>query len=1248
MRVIKRDGSHEDVSFDKVLRRIQVQCKDLHGVDPHNIAQKVCTRIYDGVKTSELDELAAQMCASLVTEHPDYGILASRLIVSNHHKNTSPSFSETMAILYHAKDVHNKHTPRISNELWEIVQAYKEKLNSVIDYERDFGFDYFGFKTLERSYLIKVDGRAVERPQHMWMRVALGIHGWDVKDAIETYQLMSTRQFTHATPTLFNAGTPRPQLSSCFIKGTMVYTSEGGKPIEDVKIGDLVLTHKGRFQKVSQLHVNNLVGRHLIDFKAYCTPKITATNNHGFMSLTSEQIQWGKEPQWNTLESLRVGDYIEVPNHVVEDNEVIIDVFEVLSGVLGDGNNISYEYTVTNDVIECTSTWKRENHLRNGSGEITFTKKQSQIHRNWVVDESFCRFMGIWYGDGHIVKQKNSARILVPKGIGITVDKRNTEVIEFVEDYGESLFGIKPCIHNMSNQSVCQILFNSTMIGHVFQKMFGEYFHGKFLNPMFHTLSTSHVKALLSGLVTSDGFITSKGMVRVGMCNPKFVKDVYMLARSRSIVVSYSETFKTYRSTVSGEAKDSQTAYMSIPKESACLNFVSKTYEDDRIAKFNNRESNPSCVLKLHGKTFVRIMSKTPSSDDSTVVYNLGVEEDHSYVVEGIVAKNCFLISMEDDSISGIYNTLGDVAEISKNAGGVGLHIHQIRSTGSHIRGTNGESTGVIPMLRVFNATARYVNQGGKRNGSIAVYLEPSHPDFEKFLDLRKNHGNMEERCLDLFTAAWLPDLFMRRVEANADWSFFCPDECPGLCDVYGEEYDRLYDQYEREGKAKKTIKAQHLFMSIVKSQIETGTPYILYKDACNRKSNQKNLGTIKSSNLCVEVVEYSSPDETAVCNLASIALPAFVEKDENGKPFINYDKLHHVTGVVTKNLCKVIDRNFYPTPKTERSNMRHRPIGIGVQGLADMYALMRVPFDSEEASELNKKVFETMYHGALTASMLIAKKRDELRVELDNEETSEDRKNEIRKHLHMTAEEESLQEYRGAYTTFKGSPAQQGQLQFDLWNAKPFGQWDWDTLKADIMKYGIRNSLLLAPMPTASTSQILGYNECFEPFTSNIYQRRTLAGEFTIINKYLIRDLIEIGVWNIDLKNRILLGNGSIQHIQEIPEDIRALYKTSWELKQKVLIDQAADRGVYICQSQSLNLFVEDPEFNKLSNMHFYSWKKGLKTGMYYLRTRPKAKTMAFSIDATTIGNSVSPKKPTEEVFVCRRDDPTCTMCSS
>lgn len=846
MRVIKRNGEYEPVSFDKVLRRIQSICGDLPGVDAHNIAQKVCTRIYDGVKTTELDELAAQMCSTLITKHPDYGTLSARIIISNHHKNTSPSFSETIYMLWNATDTHGKQNPLISEELYRVVMANKEKLNDVIDYKRDFLFDYFGFKTLERSYLLKVSGRIVERPQHMWMRVALGIHMEDIKAAVETYDLMSRKMFTHATPTLFNAGTPRSQLASCY------------------------------------------------------------------------------------------------------------------------------------------------------------------------------------------------------------------------------------------------------------------------------------------------------------------------------------------------------------------------------------------------------------------------------------------LISM-DDSITGIYKTLGDCAQISKYAGGIGAHIHTIRARNSHIRGTNGASTGIVPMLRVYNATARYVNQGGRRAGSIAVYLEPWHADIESFIELRKNHGNEEERCRDLFTAMWMNDLFMRRVEADAEWSLMCPDECPGLSDVYGEEFDRLYEKYEAEGRFRKRIKAQQLWLAILKSQIETGTPYLLYKDAVNKKSNQKHSGVVKSSNLCCEICEISNSKETAVCNLASIALASYVKKDEDGRMYYDFEALHNVAKVATRNLNKVIDRTFYPIPETEYSNKKHRPIGIGVQGLADTFAMMRVPFDSPEAAQLNREIFETIYHGAASASMVISKEREELLAELENPETHTKRKTVIRKKLHLTDAEKKLDKWRGAYETFAGSPASLGKLQFDLWAetdgagtgtgaVKHSGRWDWEALRKDIMKHGMRNSLLLAPMPTASTSQILGFNEAFEPFTSNIYQRRTLSGEFTVINKYLIHDLIGLGIWNDDMKDSLLANGGSIQNIPSIPEEIKALYKTVWEIKQKVLIDQAADRGVYVCQSQSLNLFVEDPDMSKITNMHFYAWKKGLKTGVYYLRTRPKVKTAAFTLSVAKrtegagavagAGTGASPakKEVTEDmILACSRENPgACELCSS
>ena len=764
MYVTKRDGRKEPVKFDKVTARIQKLAYGLsEHVDTFIVAQKTIEGIYDGVTSSVLDNLAAEIAASLTTRHPDYALLASRIAVSNLHKNTKKSFSETMKDLYNYIDPKTgKKAPLLADDVFHIIWENRELLDSSIIYDRDFGYDYFGFKTLEKSYLLKLNGQVAERPQHMLMRVAIGIHKSDVEAAIETYNLMSERWFTHATPTLFNAGTPKPQLSSCF------------------------------------------------------------------------------------------------------------------------------------------------------------------------------------------------------------------------------------------------------------------------------------------------------------------------------------------------------------------------------------------------------------------------------------------LLMMEDDSIDGIYNTLKNCAKISQSAGGIGLSMHNIRATGSYIRGTNGTSNGIVPMLRVFNDTARYVDQGGgKRKGSFAIYLEPWHADIFDFLDLKKNHGKEENRARDLFYALWISDLFMKRVEEDGQWSLFCPNEAPGLGDCYGKEFEALYTRYEQEGKARKTIKAQELWFAILESQIETGTPYMLYKDACNEKSNQKNLGTIKSSNLCTEIVEYTSKDEIAVCNLASIALPRFVI---NGA--FDHQKLFDITYVITKNLNKVIDVNYYPVEATRRSNMRHRPIGIGVQGLADAFILMRYPFESDEAKQLNKEIHETIYYAAMTASKDLAK-------------------------------------VDGPYETYEGSPLSQGIFQFDMWGVTPSARWEWDVLREEVKKFGARNSLLLAPMPTASTSQILGNNECFEPYTSNIYTRRVLSGEFPIVNKHLLKDLVKLGMWNDNMKNQIIAANGSVQGIEEIPQELKEIYKTVWEIKQRNLIDMAADRGAFICQSQSLNMFIDNPNFAKLTSMHFYAWKKGLKTGMYYLRSKSAADAIKFTVDHSFM------KKPVEEMAV-------------
>ena len=820
MRVLKRNGDYENVSFDKVLNRIVKLSKGLEGVQPDEVAQKICGRIYDGVKTTELDELTATTCSTMTTVHPDYGILASRIIISNLHKNTPNTFSEAIQKLYTCTDVNGNKMPLVSDELYEIVQKYKNEIDDKIQSDRDYLFDYFGFKTLERAYLQKASGQIVERPQYMWMRVALGIHGDDLQNAFTMYDAMSQRLYTHATPTLFNAGTRHSQMSSCF------------------------------------------------------------------------------------------------------------------------------------------------------------------------------------------------------------------------------------------------------------------------------------------------------------------------------------------------------------------------------------------------------------------------------------------LLEVKDDSVEGMYDSTKDCAMISKYAGGIGMNVHKIRSRGSVIRGTNGKSTGLIPFLRVLNQTLLHINQAGKRNGSAAVYLDPSHPDVFDFVSLRRNTGAEEERCRDLFIALWIPDIFMKRVKENGTWSLFCPFEAPGLEDVYGDEYEALYVKYEKEGRAKRTIKAQDLWLEILKSQIETGGPYMLYKDRC-QLSNQKNLGVIKCSNLCSEILIYSSPQEYGVCNLASMVLPSFVEYTDEGEPYFGFRRFHRTVKMVVRNMDKVIDRNFYPTPETRRSNMLHRPIGIGLQGLADTYMMMRYPYESEEAAKLNRDIAETMYHACLQASMEIAKERGEWIEQLEKT-TDETEKEMLEKRLMLQPEERMMTKHKGAYSSFSTSPAAEGILQFDMHNVSP-QMYDFDTLKQQIKTYGMRHSLLIALMPTASTSQIMGYTESFEALTSNIYQRRTLAGEFTIVNKYLIHDLIRLNIWTKEMKDRIIGGDGSIQHIKEIPPEIRALYKTVWEISQKSTINQSADRTPYICHTQSLNLYVEDATFNKLTNMHFYAWSKGLKTGLYYLRTRPKAKTMAFTLEPDMVKTVKNTKPSEEEIQACRRDNPEgCLMCSA
>ena len=692
---------------------------------------------------------------------------------------------------------------------------------------------------------------------------------------------------------------------------------------------------------------------------------------------------------------------------------------------------------------------------------------------------------------------------------------------------------------------------------------------------------------------------------------------------------SFSSTMKrlyTYVNPKTGENASllSKEVYGVINKNAALLDSSIIYDRDFSYDYFGFKTLEKSYLLRLDGKVverpqhmLMRVAIGIHMDDMDSVLetYNLLSEKWFTHATPTLFnagtpkpqLSSCFLLTMKEDSIDGIYDTLKQCAKISQSAGGIGLSIHNVRATGSYIKGTNGVSNGIIPMLRNFDMTARYVDQGGgKRKGSFAIYLEPWHSDIFEFLQLKKNHGKEELRARDLFYAMWIPDLFMKRVESNSNWSLFSPDEAKDLHETYGEEFEKLYEKFEKEGKARKTVKAQDLWFEILEAQIETGNPYILYKDACNIKSNQKNLGTIKSSNLCTEIVEYTSPDEVAVCNLASIALNKFVKDD------MTYDhkKLYEITKVITRNLNKVIDVNYYPVEEARNSNMRHRPIGIGVQGLADTFILMRHAFDSPEAKKLNEEIFETIYFGAMEASMEIAKEE-------------------------------------GTYKTYEGSPVSKGIFQFDMWGIAPSSKrWDWTKLKREVKKHGVRNSLLLAPMPTASTSQILGNNECFEPYTSNIYTRRVLSGEFIVVNKHLLKDLIKLNLWNESMKDRLMEANGSIQGIKEIPDDIKLLYRTVWEVSQKSIIDMAADRGAYICQSQSMNIHMQDANFGKLTSMHFHAWKKGLKTGLYYLRTKAAADAIKFTIVKDEKSQTMEDKQAAVQCSIDNQDD--CEMCGS
>jgi ribonucleotide reductase alpha subunit len=1668
MKILKRNGTYEKLSFDKILYRIRKLANDkslgvLKTVDPDIITQKVVKSIYDGISSWELDEEAARISVGM-TENQEYPKLAARLVVSNLHKSTIECFSEVMEMLYEYTDESSgRNAGFISDEVMEVVRKHKDTLNYCMDFSRDYAFDYFGFKTLERSYLLKINKRikvgesyinkmvVVERPQHMYLRVALGLFRDDIPNVLKTYDLISRGLFTFASPTLFNSGLKLGQLSSCFTEDTLVSTvNRGVVQIRDIKIGDEVITHKGNVKKVIQLHKNKLGSRKLYEINISKTVPIKITDNHKLYALTKESNY--SSPSWISVNDLKVGDYISIPNKLQNSKYIkCLDISQFKDLIeQNTTRNSNYKLNINENSIILETHWEQKNWNSRDLSFIKMNKKHLPVNRFWEIDENFAKFIGIFYGDGHIITGKNKNGNLVIRGIGFTIHKSNIQLVDYCKTVGNKIFGTFVTIHHMKNQNITQVLFHSNLIGEIFKELFGMHFNKKKLWTEMWKWNKNMIKSFLEGLITTDGCITKSNLISIQMSNVSLMRDLYYLCRNNNIDSSYGNERKQKGATTNH-------VQINIPIHEINKSNINKIYQDNRIEDIHNPTCKNQYSPKVsNGFKFLRFNGKKEITQDLPEwVYTLGIEDDHSYNIGGIIAENCFLLGTED-SLSGIFKTITDCAKISKVAGGIGVHVSNIRSKGSLIRGTHGTSDGIIPMLKVYNDVSLYVNQclvpetivysrrgplmmkeveigddlitsdgtfqtvqkiftnekvdddlvcisvklneadsvdlkctsvhyimvqvgnntdellyvsasdilhyfnngtpvkmffpstshleftdfivrtephkralkrlqsiigtqlleitnvttfkytglvydftvnwnhnylteggivhnSGKRKGSIAIYLEPWNGDIYEFLDLKKNQGHDNVRARDLFYALWIPDLFMKCVEEDADWYLMCPDECPGLHDSYGEKFEELYNMYVEKGRYKKKVRAQDLWFKILEAQIETGTPYMLYKDTANRKSNQRAYGTIRSSNLCVhgdtlvltdngyhkiaqlegskvnvwngwewsstiiyktgenqkllrvklsdgselkctpyhkfynadkevitaeklkcgtelltpkrfpvisnsfgpkgyyycpytngyicgesnasdggilsdegipinesivtrlqwldgffdgyklaghtgltfkvksvrlltqlrllmntlgispniklnndncgschdncitfterhvqqlislglrikptkgdsnldvpplsvvsvedtreyadtfcfteekrgmgifngiltgqcsEIILYSDSKETSVCNLSSIALPKFVNRK---KKTIDWEGLKETARYIVKGMNRVIDVNYYSVPEAEYANKKHRPIGIGVQGLNDLFILMRYPFESEMARKLNREVFEAIYYGCVEGS-------------IDEAEVS------------------------GPYETYNQSPMAEGKLQFDLWGEEDpkylqflkDSRWDWDALKGRLKKVGIRNCMLTTCMPTASTAQILGNTECIEPIDSCIFKRRVLSGDFTVINKYLVEDLQSLGLWSNEMKERIILNNGSIQAIQEIPDDIKALYKTVWEISQKTLIEYSQERGPFIDHSQSLNLFVENPTIRKLSSMHFYGWKRGLKTGMYYLRSKSSSGAAKFSVDASLeVAQKGKGKKEytEEEKLVCSIENKeACEACS-
>ena len=1162
MRVLKRNGKYENIGFDKILKRVKsigTEC----GIKLNytNFVMKVIDQLYDGISTTKIDELTAEQCASLSVQHPDYNILAGRVIISNHHKNTDSTFFSVMEKLYNFRDIHNNHYPLVSQDFFDIVQTNKEELNKMIDNERDYLIDYFGFKTLERAYLMKYNNVIVERPQYLWLRVAIGIHGNDLNKVKTTYDLMSQKYFTHATPTLFNAGTRQPQLSSCYLLA-----------LEDDSISGIYNTLKDCAQ-ISKwaggigLHIHNVraTGSHIrgtngssngivpmlrvFNTTARYVDQCIVPDTYIYTSRGPKKIQ---DVIINETEIFNnTGDIETIENILEHPYEGLIYNIETMHSIYplkitgehpvlclsNQKKGLSYNVIANRlDKKIIHTEWKDVSELTYDD-MLVFSTPSYEKDIN-TISANDCYFYGVLLGDGCFNNKNQSGYISLH-----TINKR--DILEFCENY-LSNYCIKYTI--IQDNNTTRIRWNKNIAipirySDVYNENKEKHIMHKWLN-----LPLSKSKYIVKGMIDTDGCKNNE--LTFDNTSENLIESLrYILLRMGVPTSGYIRNrIGESHITEKGIIENKKIAYcLRIPqtKEICELLNIKYTSQFHKFFKYNNY-------------IFTRIKNIQQEEYDGTL-YDLQLSKVHNYLTHNGV-------------------------------------IH---------------------------------NGGGRRNGSFAIYLEPWHADINEFLEMKKNHGDEEMRARDLFYALWISDLFMERVKNNGDWTLMCPNECPGLSDVYGNDFVDLYTKYESTGKGRKTIKARDLWFRIMDSQMETGTPYILYKDAANNKSNQKNLGTIKSSNLCTEIMEYSNDKETAVCNLASIGLSNFVDKDKS----FNYEKLHEVTKVVTENLNKVIDINFYPTEKTKCSNLKHRPIGIGVQGLADTFALMDVPFHSENARKINIQIFETIYHASMEMSLEIAKERYfKIKDAKEKDRYCETGILTLMNEYEIPMENEDC---CGAYSSFKGSPLSKGQFQFDLWNVNPSSLYDWKALKEDLMKYGVRNSLLVAPMPTASTAQILGNNECFEPFTSNIYTRRTIAGEFIIVNKYLMKELIDLKLWNEEMKNNIIANNGSIQQIQGIPIHIKEKYKIVWEIPMKHIIDMAKDRGAYICQSQSLNLWMEEPTYKSLTSMHFYSWEAGLKTGIYYLRRKAKHQAQQFTIEPD--------KNPVQE-----DENEVCEMCSA